>query len=150
MSENKHVLRVGPDKLSVLVSGQVTINDEGLDLLESQIAEIRKKAEAEKPKVWDFGIDEVGIRMYGTQCWSGSCGPDVPNRAVCDNDVHVLGNLKEIVEQQGQIVVGIDVDIASRLPALDSGITALIAGSGWYIVHGRIRDALARYEMNKP
>ena len=53
--------------------------------------------------------------------------------------------LKEIVKP-GWIVVGMSVDMASRLPALDSRLPALIAGPGWAIVHGRIRAALARYE----
>jgi len=141
MSETKHTLEIDLDV--PITRSTITVTEAQLDGLENQIAEIRKKAEAEKPKMLDFGVcSDDEILMRDGKEWV-SLERTIFVRVGLFPKPHILGNLKEII-QQGPIVVGLTETNARFLQnyfgeAVNFGFIA-----------DPIRNALARYEKGRP
>jgi len=113
---------------------------EHIEKIKADCEQALAQAEAEKPKVWDFGVwrHQKSIRICGNAGWSCACDPLRVLGTVDASDIRILGNLKEIVEQ-GEIVVGFSV-----------GEAITLEGSLNLHYAPRFAAALARYEKGIP
>ena len=104
-------------------------------IIEAQCKAIREQAEAEaeKPKAWDFGIGwysgklRISLSDTDDHLWSS------PQEVTC------LGNLKDIVENQGPIVIGMTEEEAA----------AITQGGHPPGIYGRAVETLARFRKGK-
>ena len=150
MSEKRYEVQLPKDMLCSTPT-MADMTEAEIDLLMGRLQAAKKKAEADTPKAWDFGIDndDLGnpcLHIKGESAWSFRMDPTRtrPDSRIMDTDVHILGNLKEIVEQQGPIVVGLSVAEARAIEQ------AYRCSSSYPGIQGKVCDALARFERNKP
>jgi len=113
-----------------------------------QIEELRSAcdnalAEGKKREVkrWDFGsIDDGLVHIYGSEGWSYANDPHHSSKGnYISTHIRRLGNLKEIVECQGPIVVGMN----SRTARL--AVDYFQCFSAHNTVASNLRAAVARY-----
>ena len=76
--------------------------------------EILAEAEKLEAKVWDFGMwtHQTTVRIFGAHGWSNSSDPHTGFGG--HEGMHTYGNLKDIVENQGPIVIGMSLEDAKR------------------------------------
>lgn len=136
--------------------GDARLTLEQITKLKADCERALAKAEAEKPTAWDFGLTRESspalalksrqVKNY-YQGWVGGRegrDPWSSSPSAIEHGVHILGNLKEIVEKQGPIVVGMSVAYGMALCEHFKG------ASSWAELMGNVRDALARYERETP
>ena len=123
-------------------ANRIEATTEEIQLLKAECEKIL--AEAEKPKAWDFGLSVGGLRIHGWDTWSRGSNPMVSKSGVKDSDVHILGNLKDIVENRGPIVVGMSVEDAKRRLKSIKGIS--YPKPHTVQLRGYLTAALERYE----
>lgn len=150
MSEKLHIVNIAATDINyslALTLGQINALIENCQAVKAQ-------AEAEKPQAWDFGIGctgnlcvrgyredddrtEWGGGMEGKNPWSSCYGK------AADTTVHIYGNLKKIIEEEGPIVVG-------TKPEYVPGEAVRLRQGGYGTMADNLEAALARYERNKP
>ena len=151
MSEKRYTLELGGD-VEITPICDLKMTREQLLQHREAVDNLLAQAEANKPKAWDFGLVVIGsatecvIRGEAKEGWSCTRTPlDSAGPFINDRNTHVLGNLKTIVEQQGPIVVGFTPEQARTIKHLAPHCTGGLA-----VLCKRVRDALARYNRNKP
>lgn len=128
---------------------EIEISEDDLDSVEEQIKEIRARAEAEKPKDGDIRrFPNTGnVYVRAKERWYTPHHCSLHDEQVAG--AQYLGNLTEIAEQQGPIVVGRTVKQAQ-------GIIGIL--SQWNMPHrdtdiaeacDALREALRRYKENE-
>jgi len=149
MSEKRYEIPLSSyNPHQVAYTGCALFTLEAIKKLKADCEQALAQAEAEKPKAWDFGIakGQTSVRIRSGDGWSMASKPTTVHSAIDDDDMHVYGNLKEIVEQQGPIVVGMSVAHAQIIVSAWLGHSSRAFNDP----AEHIRDALARYEENRP